>query len=53
MEAMDAFDGIIIMMIWSPWYIGVLISCIVRNIISKNNQKKETENACKKNNPVP
>ncbi len=41
MEAMDAFDGVIMMIIWSPWYIGILISCIVRNIKSKNKQQQK------------
>ena len=41
MEAMDAFDGLIITIMWAPWYIGVLIACIAGNIKAKNNQKKE------------
>ena len=41
MEPMDAFDGLIITIMWAPWYIGVLIACIVGNLEAKNNQKKE------------
>lgn len=41
MDPLDAFDGIIIMMLWAPWYIGVLISCIIRNVIAKKSDKKD------------
>ncbi|MDE6035068.1 MAG: hypothetical protein K2G36_04080 [Ruminococcus sp.] len=41
MEAMDAFDGLIITIMWAPWYIGVLIACIAGNVKAKKNQKKE------------
>ena len=41
MEPMDAFDGIIITIMWLPWYVVVLISCIAGNIEAKNNQKKK------------
>ena len=30
MEPMDAFDGPLLLLMWSPWYIGICISCIVR-----------------------
>lgn len=41
MEPMDAFDGLIITIMWLPWYVVVLISCIAGNIEAKNNQKKK------------
>lgn len=40
MQAMDAFDDLILIIIWLPWYIGVLISCAVRNIRSIRNKNK-------------
>lgn len=41
MDAMDAFDGIVITIIWLPSYIGILISCIVRNIMSNKAGKED------------
>lgn len=40
-EPMDAFDGLILIIIWSPWYIAVLISCIVRCIKASEDKKNE------------
>lgn len=43
MEPMDAFDGIIIMALWSPWYIVILISCIIRIITAKKSDITENK----------
>ena len=41
MEPMDAFDGLILYLTWAPWYIGIFISCIVRNVKSKKKNDSE------------
>lgn len=41
MDPMDAFDGMIITILWAPWYIGILISCIIRNVTAKKSEKED------------
>lgn len=40
MEAMDAFDGIILYLLWTPWYLAITISCIYK-IKSQNNKDEQ------------
>lgn len=41
MEPLDAFDGIIITIIWAPFYIGVLMWCIIENVKAKKADQKD------------
>lgn len=43
-KPMDAFDDIIIIATWSPWYIGVLISCIVRMVKARKSAETDKNN---------
>ena len=45
-EPFDAFDSLIISIMWAPYYIGIVISCIVRTAKAskKENTDEEKEN---------
>ncbi len=42
-EPFDAFDDLIISVIWAPFYIGIIISCIVRTAIASKKENTDEE----------
>ncbi len=44
-EAMDAFNDLILISMWLPWYIGVLIIGIVKIVKSRKNMTDKNSNS--------
>lgn len=42
-EPFDAFDSLFIFIIWAPYYIGIVISCIVRTAIASKKENTDEE----------
>lgn len=42
-EPFDAFDSLIISIMWAPYYIGIVISCIVRTAIASKKENTDEE----------
>lgn len=45
MQAMDAFNDLVLIIMWLPWYIGVLIIGIVKIVKSRKNMTDKNSNS--------
>lgn len=52
MEAFDAFDGLVMTLIWAPWYIGVLIWAIAKSIIAAKSKKNKESDSIADDNVI-